>query len=452
MNILIVGNGFDLSHYLPTKYDHFMVAMGAIESWNELKGDMGFDDLFRADYWYKNDGTGEEWQNSFFQHTKAMYLTDEIKVSKEQVKELQNLLKENVWYQYFSDHVREVKTWIDFETKIEDALKLVCIGVYKIEEEYSKSGQFDLNIYTTAYKNSRGYQFSELQIDLLALLKLFVKNQKFNVHVNNSYGRDIRAGSVSVDFFKVKEHPKYGFDSYKYLMFLQMQLENFIKIFNIYLEVIVSQLTRSHLLFINGENWVAPDMIYSFNYTNTYQRIYNAVEVEYLHGSHGEQQNIVLGISDLKDDFLKQIKAYGFTKYHQKLLKNTDYMFLKYNEKITKNCLQWNKWDINKFDAEKLKFNQFRTNIYIWGHSLDVSDEVYINEIFTLNTNNEDKNVRVTVYYFNQQANFDLLANLIHILGKEKVEIWMKNKWLQFKENPKILTEDVITLKDLPKM
>lgn len=57
-----------------------------------------------------------------------------------------------------------------------------------------------------------------------------------------------------------------------------------------------------------------------------------------------------------------------------------------------------------------------------------------------------------TVYYFNQQANFDLLANLIHILGKEKVEIWMKNKWLQFKENPKILTEDVITLKDLPKM
>ena len=33
MNILIVGNGFDLSHYLPTKYDHFMVAMDVIEKW-----------------------------------------------------------------------------------------------------------------------------------------------------------------------------------------------------------------------------------------------------------------------------------------------------------------------------------------------------------------------------------------------------------------------------------
>ena len=31
MNILIVGNGFDLSHYLPTKYDHFMDVMQSIE-------------------------------------------------------------------------------------------------------------------------------------------------------------------------------------------------------------------------------------------------------------------------------------------------------------------------------------------------------------------------------------------------------------------------------------
>ena len=34
MNILIVGNGFDLSHYLPTKYDHFMDVMSAIEGKN----------------------------------------------------------------------------------------------------------------------------------------------------------------------------------------------------------------------------------------------------------------------------------------------------------------------------------------------------------------------------------------------------------------------------------
>lgn len=32
-----------------------------------------------------------------------------------------------------------------------------------------------------------------------------------------------------------------------------------------------------------------------------------------------------------------------------------------------------------------------------------------------------------------------------------RVEHWMKNKWLQFKENPKIVPENAITLEDLPK-
>ncbi len=127
MNILIVGNGFDLSHYLPTKYDHFMVAMEAIENWDYVKGDMGFDDLFEKDYWHENEVTGEEWQNSFFQHTKAMYKTDEVKISVDQIKKLKEQLKENVWYQYFSDHVREVKSWIDFENKMALLHKYVSI-------------------------------------------------------------------------------------------------------------------------------------------------------------------------------------------------------------------------------------------------------------------------------------------------------------------------------------
>ena len=71
MNILIVGNGFDLSHYLPTKYDHFMVAMDAIEKWDIANGEMSFDDLFGSLY---------EKEDYFFGYTKAMYKTDEIKI------------------------------------------------------------------------------------------------------------------------------------------------------------------------------------------------------------------------------------------------------------------------------------------------------------------------------------------------------------------------------------
>ena len=39
---------------------------------------------------------------------------------------------------------------------------------------------------------------------------------------------------------------------------------------------------------------------------------------------------------------------------------------------------------------------------------------------------------------FMSYASCLLLNNLLAILGKDKVEQWMKNKWLQFKENPEV--------------
>ena len=42
--------------------------------------------------------------------------------------------------------------------------------------------------------------------------------------------------------------------------------------------------------------------------TNTYARIHDSVKIEYLHGSHGEYQNIILGIADLEHENLKMLK------------------------------------------------------------------------------------------------------------------------------------------------
>ena len=86
-------------------------------------------------------------------------------------------------------------------------------------------------------------------------------------------------------------------------------------------------------------------------------------------------------------------------------------------------------------------------NFFIWGHSLDISDQDYIKDLFSLN-DDIDRNVRVMVYYFDKNAKFSLLNNLLAILGKDKVEHWMKNKWLQFKENPKIVLENAINSED----
>ncbi|WP_353935022.1 AbiH family protein [Acinetobacter defluvii] len=236
------------------------------------------------------------------------------------------------------------------------------------------------------------------------------------------------------------------------------------EIFNLYLELVISRLLPIESFSIDSEDWICPNKIFSFNYTNTYQRIHDSVEVDYLHGSYGVEQNIVLGVSDLEDESLKKIKAYGFTKYHQKLFKDTDYLFLdQYKAKI----LDKNKKEIYLKEqlkseirssqhndlGEKIKANTIEQKldlkIVVWGHSLDVSDKDYIIDLFSLN-DDMDRNVRVTVYHFNKTAKFDLLNNLLDILKKDKVEHWMKKGWLKFEKNPDIAKINDIKPVELP--
>lgn len=418
-NILIVGNGFDLSHYLPTKYDHFMVVMQAIENWDTQKGDMNFDDLF--DLNHKKEG----W---FFKKTKEIYDTDEIKISIDQVSKLKEQLKENVWYQYFSEHVRQVQTWIDFETKIDEVLLSLSKGLpYFVQMSVMKK---------TSFQQSKLInEIGTNNYDILNSFKLFgtagIGYQGFN------------------NKFCDGEKAENGFSSIVFLNFLQFQLENFIEIFNHYLKLIINKFECKAQFKVIEKHWQQLNEIYSFNYTNTFQSFYQQqVNTEFLHGKLGENQNIVLGIDDLNSDELKKLKAYGFTKYHQKLFKDTDYLFLdsyKSKVKVNKKKIEYFEKDFVGSSVDRGLYREqimeleskLDLTFYIWGHSLDVSDKDYIIDLFSLN-DDIDRNVRVVIYYFNPNAKFSLLNNLLAILEKDKVEHWMKNRWLKFEENPQI--------------
>ena len=435
MNILIVGNGFDLSHYLPTKYDHFMVAMDAIENWDESKGDMGFDDLFGSLY---------EKEDYFFGYTKAMYNTDEIKISVDQIKELKERLKENIWYQYFSDHVREVKTWIDFETKILEALDTLDIFFTKYQSIKENSGSVYNQISGIFSPSNRDEYLNFLERERLILKALAIvqiKNENdeslyIDYEIKNDF-LDIYKNDVTLDYQKI-------------LSFLMKNLSNLKVIFSNYLFHIVDEMkmdfTLKHIFQI--------DLMFTFNYTATLENKYKQAKNNIRH-IHGEtiKGNIVLGVSDLGQHFLDKYNSYGFTKYHQKLLLDTDYQFILEEESIQN---QLNFWLSPEMPRSKKIYSsergtQMQTNIFIWGHSLDVSDEIYIQEIFSLN-DERDCNVRLVVYFFNDQAKFDLLANLLRILKKEKVENWMKKGWLKFEKNPDIAEINGIKPVDLPKV
>jgi hypothetical protein len=456
MNILIVGNGFDLSHYLPTKYDHFMDVMGAIEKKNlgkpiqnvfsnpvntlpelilkvlEIKRavdektyQMNFDDLFAICR-----------DKKFVSKTKEIYDTTSIILSIERIVELQYKLKNNCWYQYFKNHVEEIKTWIDFEQKIEEVLIVLARCIVEISSFHDESK-------VKRYLNNVNQDNLNVRKKDLVVLNFF----NFTVVNQAAIQQPISLNKIFCHGEKIEN----GFNPSYFVTSIHQHLEEFIEIFNLYIELVINQLIPAHKFSIESNEWISPDQIFSFNYTNTYQKFYDQLtETDYLHGRFGEKQNIVLGVSDLHNESLKKLKAYGFTKYHQKLLKDTDYQFLSENWHAINLKSFWQSVKNGKaITLEDKEIHQM--NIYIWGHSLDTSDETYINEIFSFNTE-VDEQVRVIVYYFDTQANFDLLANLIHILKKDKVELWMKKGWLKFEPNPDIAKLNNIEPVELPKL
>ena len=115
--IFVLGNGFDLAHYLPTAYVHFMDAMMVVESCKEDQ-ELRFDDLFQKYI----EGECSDRDKGFFSKTKELYKTDDLRLSIDTVKELQIKLKNNGWFKHFKHHLTDVDTWIDFENEIEKVL------------------------------------------------------------------------------------------------------------------------------------------------------------------------------------------------------------------------------------------------------------------------------------------------------------------------------------------
>jgi hypothetical protein len=110
--ILITGNGFDLFHHLPTKYQHFMSVMKTIEN-NQFKNEISFDELFGIEFkkYFSYD------YNAIADHYKVV----NILFKYDKVNRIKEMLKDNLWYKCFSK-VLEIDTWIDFETEVESIL------------------------------------------------------------------------------------------------------------------------------------------------------------------------------------------------------------------------------------------------------------------------------------------------------------------------------------------
>jgi len=432
MKILVIGNGFDLAHYLPTSYHHFMRVMLAVENLPLEQKKVGFNDLFGE--WTKKS---EGW---FFRRMNELYETKDIKLENEVIQSIKLELKANSWYRYFQNHLtNENASWIDFETKIGEALESFSLIHARFETYKNEVGALPYLRLSGSDPNFKKLFKSTKFLDLLQCFGLLTV-QFFSEHIQHS---DLKPQIETITFnseFFDEYKGDFEFSFSKLLFSLQKELHDFTEIFNIYLCEVVSKFkpkSKFKALELFDPNLKT---VYSFNYTSTYKFLYSdeadQVSVEFLHGkAEKPSSGLVLGIDEFPNEELKATKAYGFVKYHQKLIKNTDYLFLSENNAVTK--IQTSRLSVMADKRPSLE-------IYLWGHSLDVSDKNYIHEIFLLNDKEyqgkESYQGRTTVivFFHTDSSRFSMLSNLIHILDKDIVERWMKKGWLKFQPAPDI--------------
>ena len=417
MNIFILGNGFDLAHYLPTAYNDFMYVMRSII--DTQKNEMTFDDLF------------EEENSNIIEGTKKLYKTEEVKLDKEKLESFKKI-SENCWFNYFnSKTTQNINTWIDFESEIKFALSSLCefIQIVNTLNEPINISYLD---------RCRDIKYASIYKELLLDLKIIeqLKYKKLENSYENSEYTFVGTTQKEFKLSNINYQINYGgsnllrLNAQEIFNDLLKGLRGFNKFFYSYIEDIIDQLTLNVKENINllGNNLAIYDnnIFYSFNYSKTVENLYKeylngfnpSYDIYHIHGPSLEldnTNNIVLGIDNV-DDNLKPFNIFGFTKEHQKMMFNTDRFFYSPSDISSDNIIR--------------KALTGESRIIVFGHSLDISDRIYIERIFKLlNIYENSQNVRLKlmILYHNEDSKCSLLNNLIKIMGDQVYKFYEKD-------------------------
>lgn len=394
MNILIIGNGFDLAHQLPTKYTDFLNFMKFI---NRIENFNGTFEKFKID----NDKYKFSELNVDIQKYISGVIEDNSKKDvnvtdiwndrksaddkSDRVKHVERMIElssKNIWFEWFQEQLNIHPNWVDFESEISKVVQ----GVENL------------------------IPLIPLKIEMISRMPSYQRLINKIIFAGRASDKNITLAEIET----IKEK-------------MLTDLNNLIRCFEIYLEDLVKNIDISQLsLDIYNLNI---DKILTFNYTNTYQKLYDPnVECAHIHGkadinNDTKSNNMVLGI----DDYLKGEEKFTntnfieFKKYYQRLIKGT-------------NC-DYKKWidEINQTESFT------KHNVYIFGHSLASTDRDVLLDFI------ENEKTIITIYYNNSNQYSDQICNLVHLIGPDKLNEWVhqaKPKIKFVKQQPMINIDD----------
>ncbi|MCX4268533.1 MAG: bacteriophage abortive infection AbiH family protein [Lachnospiraceae bacterium] len=342
MDILVIGNGFDLAHGLPTRYIDFL-------EWTKKEYNLLKDDSHRL--------------------------------------EIENCINNNFWINYFLSHsLYKKENWIDFENEILKVIK-------QLDEDM-------------LYTHSGLYSF------------IPVVPSKIIVENNDKY------------FFYdhvIGEKPERI--TYKNIIdMLYNDLNRLIRALEIYLYEYVDNIEIKKKLKDIDNIYI--DYILSFNYTNTFKKCYDKEEriiYDYIHGKINikntiDTNNMVLGIEEYLPENRKNkaVELIAFKKFYQRIYKKTGCQYKKWVNTIKhqwENLSKSEKKEItnNIYNGYFRNKNRFIHNLYIFGHSLDVTDGDVLRDLIL------NDNVYTTIFYHTKEVMGQQIANLVKIIGQDEL-------------------------------
>lgn len=405
MNILVIGNGFDLAHGLPTRYTDFLEFVKMIKIIKEK-------DIFNDGFSISEAGcnVNNEKLHQVIQLT-ILNKANNIEFKKNS-KELLDCIDNNFWIEYFFQcNMHGKENWIDFESEISNVIKSLDDDMHDSLNEidlYDEIAiQFSNDFLDTYEKFDCCDTYKEIRDNLENDLNALIR--AFEIYLTEYVGKiDCKLVSPDIQGIIPKETMK-----------------------------------------INGMP-VYDTYVLSFNYTNTYQRIYiDKIQgkkyfennIDYIHGKadiHNtiESNNMVLGIDEYLSDERKNkdIDFIAFKKYYQRIHKQTGCKYKNWVDRIKQDYFQhiqkledaasmkqkyipdttqriFNKHTISALKGEKCP----KHNLYIFGHSLDVTDKDILRDLIL------NDNVKTTIFYHNKDVMGQQIANLVKVIGQDEL-------------------------------
>lgn len=408
MNILVIGNGFDLAHGLPTRYTDFLDFIKSfIDCYKKAQNNQI--DWVYYDTHKESNAFLKKWFSSFYENDNGQSKAEKEATVKI-IEELKENIESNIWIEYFLQNpMYQKENWIDFENEISKVIQSLDNDIHRLGADYSLDDKV-----------------KKLSNDFL-----LEKYSKY-IWVATSGDESVDCHNNEITFKEIRDR-------------ILNDLNKLIRALEIYLTVYVNEVQY---------NEESPDIkavfekkdeqgnikafidtkILSFNYTTTFKRIYkHNFDIDYIHGKADinntiETNNMVLGIDEYlpKKRRNRETEFIAFKKFYQRIHKQTGCKYKEwvdiikgdfddYQIELEKSTAEKNFMAL-KAIANKLKKQYLnKHHVYIFGHSLDVTDKDILRDLIL------NDNVHTTIFYHDKDAMGQQIANLVKVIGQDEL-------------------------------